>query len=155
MQTEPIIVELSGIRVTHDAIQELDDDGRPLVVISRADVAAVRLRHGYVSERPFVLLVVGLLLTGAGLFIGASFVRHLLHPEAISRGAAQVLASFAMTLGIGPWAIVRALRKGMVVEVALRSDRRRLAFRGRITPDAAAAFLQTMRDSAAWSAHLA
>jgi len=151
-QGSDIVVELSGVRVTTTMIEELDHDGTPLVSISREEIKALRIEHGYIAERPLRAIFGGICLALVGLSMGVALLHNLLGPdEFVGRRVAYLLASCATASMLGVWLTSHALRTGTFVAATLRSDRRKLAFRDRVAPADAAQFTQALQRSSPWS----
>lgn len=141
--------------MTTTAIQELDADGAPVVTVLREDVTALHPEYGFVSERRGLGLVVGLVLTLGGLFVGGTLFDTLLSPnEHVGRRAAYLSGACATLLVIGPWLVAWSLRRGPFVLVNLRSDIRKLAFRSAVSADEVAGFVFALKESTTWKSVL-
>jgi len=152
LDTSHIVIELGGIRATTTVIEELEVDGTPIVTVPREEITALRLDRGYLSERPFTGLTLGLFLIALGLLVGATLLRSLVFRDAyFGRRAVYLLTGSASALGMGLWLARHAVRQGPFVAVVLPSDKRHLAFRAGTSADEIAQFSDALSRSPAWA----
>lgn len=122
--------ELGRIHVTPAALVETEDDGVPAVSLALADIRSVRLGHGATAERPFLLLAFGALLVGVALVTAVALVRASASSISILKWKWGAAVSMIVP---GVWAMRRATRQGLYLDVELVGDRRKLAFGAEVT----------------------
>jgi hypothetical protein len=122
-------LELGRIRLTPTGLVETEDDGAPAVSLAHADIRSIHLAHGTTAERPFLLLAFGALLIAVALFMAVALVRAL-------AGAISIRWKWGAAVSMivpGVWAVRRATRQGLYLDVELVGDRRKLAFGAGVT----------------------
>jgi hypothetical protein len=119
----PRVIELAGVRFTHEDVTELDG-GQVMVKVLRRDVRRMALRHGFHSAHPILQILFGTVLTGIGLLPTWHFTNWVFH-------GGTFVSVEAVAMGfvfLGPWLMFNALRRGPYLEVRTEGGTKKLAF---------------------------
>ena len=122
------------IRLTDTALTEFD--GAPLVTIPRAEITRVRLIHGTIAEKPWVLVGAGIVAAAIGL-AGVALLAAGVLPRS---GAGAILVGLC-----GPLLVAAGLKQGPVLVVETTRGTRKLGFGKNVDRKALPAFVKTAR----------
>jgi hypothetical protein len=129
--TEPGF-QLHQIRITESAIAEVV--GRQaLVSIPRSEVRGLRLGHGIIAERPFLLGGIGVALTVLGVLGVGNTAMAFFHPTTSIMVPGRLLAGLVLAAIFGPVALYAALRRGWTLIVDTTTSSRKLGFGAPVT----------------------
>lgn len=139
-------VQLHRIRITSASIAEVVGR-RPLVSIPRAEVRGMRIRHGFITERPWLLAGIGVCVLAFGI-VGVSRTALWLMGHTTGRHLqGNLMATAIVALVFGPIALYFALRRGWAVLVDTTTSTRKLGFGARVTNAELSQFVDAARAS--------
>lgn len=111
-------------------------DGETMVAtIPKESITAIRLKHGSGAERPLLQLLVATVCILAGL-------HFLLVRTLSSKRGLLLLLSMLTLLIVGLWLLFEVVRRRAYLEVATRSDVRKIVFKGRVERQKLLGFIQ-------------
>jgi hypothetical protein len=116
-------LEYAGVQCDSKGIAQFDNAGRLLLLIRRADIHKLYLRHGFQALHPVIQFSAGIVLTILGL-------AGIILATGVFGGGPTLpkLAGTVVFLILGPWMIVLAAWRGYFVEVYAKTGRNKLAF---------------------------
>lgn len=117
-------IEYAHIRICNEFIEELDG-GRRLIAVQRSGIERVELRWGWRSQRPFIQMLFGTVLSVLGMFPSVIVLRWLLGGGTLHW---IVLALAGFLLLFGGWVMYDSLRRGYFLAVEGQKGRKKLCF---------------------------
>jgi hypothetical protein len=128
-------VSCRGIRITEASIEELAGNS-VAASVPRAEVLELEIGHGRVGERPIPTTLLALGVTAFGLTMAWHLFIWLQHG-----GPALYVEAFGLALiPLGGWMFWSAWRRGRLLFITTRRERRRFAFARGTTDEELVAF---------------
>lgn len=134
------VVSCQQIVIDDEDVKEMAGE-RTAVRLPRAEVTKLRVRHGFVAERPLVQAILGAGMLGGGGYVTLGMMAGSGPAPA---GFRYLLASGLALLG-SPFVLYGAVRRGYVLVVETRRGVRKLAFGSRVTKTVVANFVDDAR----------
>lgn len=119
----PDALEFGGIRISAEAIAELDGT-RPAVVVKRTDLVRAQLDRGWHSNHPFLQIVFGGILVAVGLAPIPVIINWLQFGGTLST---TWVCTLAMLL-VGGWVVFDGLKRGFFLALEGTNFRKKLCF---------------------------
>ncbi len=113
------VIEVSGIRFEETKISNVQDK-RVFASINRSDITKLEFRRGILSQRPVMQVVLGAIISLAGLLV----VRFIYMWLTYGGTAFDYQIMLVLLLPIGAWVIMDALKVGYFLSIDLRSGSR-------------------------------
>lgn len=139
---EPQPLACGGIQCDGKSLREIDS-GRVMVLLPRADIRRIILRHGSPAQHPVIQVIAGFVLLAIGLFPAV----HLLHW--MRYGGMIILEGNLLFLFpvLGIWFIYGGFIRRYYLEVETPTGNKKLEFRGKPQLSEIRSFLSTMKST--------
>ena len=121
VKTNPITY--ANICFTPDEVLELDRP-RPVVVVPRPHIRAIRLRYGFRARHPLLLAALGLAIVVVGLYQVPVIAGWFLHGGILHEAQVGLVV---MTV-FGGWTIWQSCRRGYLLTIDANSRQQTLEF---------------------------
>jgi hypothetical protein len=124
--TDPQSLACAGIQCDGKSLREIDS-GRVMVLLPRADIRRIILRHGSPAQHPVIQVIAGFVLLAIGLFPAL----HLLHW--MRYGGTIILEENLLFLFpvLGIWFIYGGFVRRHFLEVEIPIGNKKLQFQGK------------------------
>jgi hypothetical protein len=117
------VIEVGGIRFEETKISNVQDN-RVFASIDRSDITSLDFRWGILSQRPFLQISFGALLS----LFGLSVVRFIFTWLTQGGIAFDYQIMLILVLPMGIWLIMDALKRGYFLSIQLRSGKDKMTF---------------------------
>jgi len=110
-------IQYDSVRFTSQAVAEVDR-GRAVIRVPRGEIISLELAYGCGSERPIIMVLIGVSLLALGVFPAILLLEMLAHGGAFPF---KFLAAVAFTIP-GVWFLDLVFRKRWMVKVHTRRE---------------------------------